>query len=159
MSPIGTDSRRGRRGVALLVVALLVGMLSVFCLVATNYLVTSLRGGRRLAAETRAVGIAELGRADSVAQIVNSPTGPWPGRTRTTVTDDQGAAAGEYEFAVTDLRVLPEQNQQCLAEVNAWWPSQDDPAATSCRLRFWIEESGGSWTITAMTIDTLDTGG
>jgi hypothetical protein len=157
MSLIGTD--RTRRGVALLVVALLVGVLSCFCLVATSYLVSSLGGGRRAAAEARAIGVAEFGRSDAFAQIVNSPTGPWPGRTRTALTDDRGSPAGEYAFSVIDLKTRPGQNQQCLATVDAWWPSQDDPGATSCRLRFWVEESGGTWSVTALTLDTSDAGG
>lgn len=137
----------------MLVVALLVGVLSAFSVTAVNYLIGSLDSDRDSAAETRSLYLVELGRADAFAYVVGHPEASWPhSRTLTAVLDDQDVASGEYSYTITDL-TLPEQNERRRVQVDAYWPDQARAVAEN-RLYFWMEESGGTWAITAWTLGT-----
>ncbi len=147
--PVQTPPQR--HGAALVVVTLLISVLSVFALAAVSYLVNSLHGNQDRTAETRAAYVAELGRADAYAYVVNHPEGTWPHtRALTAVVDDRGDPCGEYSYTVTDL-TLPEQNQRRAIRVDAYWPDQADPVAER-RLNFWMEKNGETWGINAWTL-------
>lgn len=133
----------GRRGVALPVVTMLVGVLAVLCLSAVSYLLAALDAGRNSAVEAHATYVAELGRADAFAYVVRNSDGPWTGRSLTTVLDDAGVATGQYYYTITDL-TMPGENQRCAVEVHAYWPSQAD-ASAEWRVRFWMEKDAGTW--------------
>ena len=151
MSHTATETPPPARGAALVVVTLLISVLSVFALTAVSYLVNSLNGNQDATAQTRAAYVAELGRADAYAYVVNHPEGTWPHtRALTTVQDDRGNACGEYSYTITDL-TLPEQNQRRAIQVDAYWPDHADPAAER-RLNLWMEKDGGTWRINAWTL-------
>jgi len=144
--------------VALPVVALLVAVLTVFSLTAASYLVASNNIDRRHTADTRAVYVAELGRADAFAYVLTHPgiTG-WPyTRPPTTLYDAWGHAVGEYTYTITNL-TLPEQNPRAHTEVLAYWPTQAE-AVVGYRLDFWMEEDGGTWAVTAWALTKAEAG-
>jgi len=158
----GTDGgrvgRSGRRAIALAVVTMLVSVLSVFSLAAVSFLLSSLGGNSAAIAEARALYLAELGRADAFGYVASHPAGPWPRvRSLSAVTDDRGAAAGEYSYTITDL-TLPEQNQRRLVHVHAYWPTQA-AAAGACELRVWLEQKDGTWRTVAWATGDCAVGG
>ena len=147
----------GRRGTALPVVTMLVAVLAVLCLSSVSYLIGALATGRDSEAGIRAAYVAELGRADAFAYVVRNSDGPWAGRPLTTVLDDVGVAAGQYYYTITDL-TMPEENQRCLVQVYALWPSQADASAER-RLKLWMEKDAGSWGITGWALERVPVGG
>jgi hypothetical protein len=132
---------------------MLVSVLAVLSMTAVSFLLSSLDVGSASEAETRAAYVAELGRADAFAYVVRNSSGPWSGRAVTTVVDDAGAAAGEYYYTITDL-TMPEQNQRCVVVVYGYWPSQS-LATASQKLRFWMENDGGTWAMTGWSLERM----
>lgn len=150
MWPHGTRAATGRaarRGAALVVVTLLVGVLSTFAMAAVQYSIT-LAAERDSASTACARWLAELGAAAARAHVQRHPLGPWPHtRTLTAVADDRGAPVGEYTYSIAD-RTLPEQNQRRFIQVTAWCPTQSRPQA-AWRLRVWMEQESDRWRTTA----------
>ena len=155
-TPLGGHKRAGR-GTALPLVTMLVSVLAVLCLSGVGLLLGNLNADSDEGAEVRAAYVAELGRADAFASVVGNPSGPWTGRSLTTVLDDRGAIAGEYEYTITDL-TLPDENQRCVVLVRAYWPTEANARAAS-RVQFWMEKDGETWGRTGWQFETDQTGG
>ncbi|MFW6157815.1 MAG: hypothetical protein ACOC8E_00485 [Planctomycetota bacterium] len=158
MWPIGISPGppRRQRGAALCIAALLISVLSVFLLAAVDYYLSRLDSDRGVMGEARALYLAELGRADATAYIINHPGSPWPHtRSLTTVCDDLGDSAGEYTYTITK----PTGNWRRVS-VSAYWPSHAEPVG-SCDVEAWLHRKSSVWRCEAWTDApaTVDGGG
>jgi hypothetical protein len=159
MLPTGISAGRarrppaGRRGIALLLVTVLIAVLAVFSLMAVSYGVASMTSDLDAAGETRAAYLAELGRADAFAYVQNHPAASWPvTRELTTVNDATGAPSGQYSYTISDL-TLPEGNQRRRGDVEAYWPDSTRPVAQAS-LSFWMEQEDAVWYLRGWTLTT-----
>ncbi len=132
-----------QRGTALVLVSLLLLVLSAFAGVATSHLLSALRADGQRTARSAAFYVAEAARAHAMARIAAGAGSETSGVL--SLTDDQGEPYGQYSFAITDI-TLPEQDPRRRVQVDAWWPTADEPAA-EYQVTLYMQKSDGTWTL------------
>ena len=142
----GTDTR----GAALVLVALLLLVLSVFASAAVSCLGSSLNADTGWARETFVFYVAEAARAHAIARVKAGVSSHVSGILL--LQDDTGTGCGEYSYAITDI-TLPEQNQRRRVQVSAYQPDEAT-AAAQYHATFYMEENGGSWAVVSYMEDT-----
>jgi len=132
-----------RRGAALALVALLLVVLSVFGGAAVSQLASAYRADADRAASVRVFYVAEAARAHATARVRAGAGSETSGLC--SLPDDEGVTCGQYSFAITDI-TLPEQDPRRRVQVDAWWPTADQPEAER-EVTLYMEKSDGTWAL------------